>query len=106
MENNSSHSSPETENSQEVDVYPFIIESNTPVHTLNLTLQPQPDESVISTQASEPQKNQAIENNDAKKIQELFRIAIDKLRNRCLGKADSAIYREVDTVQPESSLPE
>ncbi|CAG5045487.1 unnamed protein product [Parnassius apollo] len=26
--------------------------------------------------------------------------------NRCLGKADSAIYREVDTVQPESSLPE
>ncbi|CAG4989437.1 unnamed protein product [Parnassius apollo] len=26
--------------------------------------------------------------------------------NRCLGKANSAIYREVDTVQPESSLPE
>ncbi|CAG5004867.1 unnamed protein product [Parnassius apollo] len=26
--------------------------------------------------------------------------------NRCLGKADSAIYREVDTVQPESSLSE
>ncbi|CAG4989432.1 unnamed protein product [Parnassius apollo] len=27
-------------------------------------------------------------------------------KNRCLRKADSAIYREVDTVQPESSLPE
>ncbi|CAG5049800.1 unnamed protein product [Parnassius apollo] len=26
--------------------------------------------------------------------------------NRCLGKANSAIYREVDTVQPESSPPE
>ncbi|CAG4959679.1 unnamed protein product [Parnassius apollo] len=68
MENNSTHSSPERENSQEVDVHPFIIESNTPVHTLNFTLQPQPDESVISTQASEPQKNQAIENNDAEKF--------------------------------------
>ncbi|CAG5016368.1 unnamed protein product [Parnassius apollo] len=29
-----------------------------------------------------------------------------KRRSRCLGKANSAIYREVDTVQPESSLPE
>ncbi|CAG5011274.1 unnamed protein product [Parnassius apollo] len=26
--------------------------------------------------------------------------------NRCLGKANSAIYREIDMVQPESSLPE
>ncbi|CAG4968907.1 unnamed protein product [Parnassius apollo] len=63
MENNSSlitsqHTilTPETENLQEADVHPFIIESNTPVHTLSLTLQPQPDESVIFTQASEPQK--------------------------------------------------
>ncbi|CAG4960730.1 unnamed protein product [Parnassius apollo] len=66
MENNSSlitsqHTilTPETENStrnREVDVHPFIVESNTPVHTLSLTLQTQPNESVISTQASEAHK--------------------------------------------------
>ncbi|CAK1593328.1 unnamed protein product [Parnassius mnemosyne] len=71
----------ETENSQETDIHPYIIESNTPVHSSSLTLQSQTEESVVPTQAFEPQQNQAIKNNDAENIQELFRMAIDKFRN-------------------------